>query len=176
VADSPSSLTVKKLTENEWLRLRSIRLAALQDAPSSFLSNHEREVAYDEQQWREEFSRGEWSIMLVGEKEMGLLGVTREKTMPAEECYLEYLWIAHEFRRAGLGSTLLTVVLDDLLRAGVETVWLYILNGNHGALRFYQRFGFERTNERHLLPDHPAGSEEGMKLRLVLAPARGCWR
>lgn len=41
-------------------------------------------------------------------------GVTGEKTMPTEECYLEYLWIARDFRRAGLGSTLLTVVLDDL--------------------------------------------------------------
>jgi ribosomal protein S18 acetylase RimI-like enzyme len=167
VADSPSSLTVKKLTENEWPRLKEIRLAALQDDPSSFLSNHKREVTYDEQQWREEFSRGEWNIMLVGDKGIGLLGVTREKKTPAEECYLEYLWIARDSRRTGLGSTLLRTVLDNLRGAGVETVWLYILNGNHGALRFYQRFGFERTNERHLLPDHPAGSEEGMKLRLV---------
>ena len=62
---------------------------------------------------------------------------------------------------------MLAAVLNDLRRAGIETVWLYILDGNHGALRFYQRFGFERTNERHLLPGHPAGSEEGMKLRLV---------
>ena len=167
MADSPSSLTVKKLTENEWPRLKDIRLAALQDDPSSFLSNHEREEAYDEQQWREEFSRGEWNIMLADAKEIGLLGVTREKTMPIEECYLEYLWIARDFRRAGLGSTLLTVVLEDLRGAGIETVWLYILDGNHGALRFYQRFGFESTNERQLLPDHPAGSEERMKLRLV---------
>jgi ribosomal protein S18 acetylase RimI-like enzyme len=167
VAGSPNSLRVAKLTENEWPRLENIRLVALRDDPSSFLSSYELEVAYDEQRWREEFSRGEWNIMLAGDKEIGLLGVTREETMPAEECYLEYLWIAPDFRRTGMGSALLRTVLEDVRQAGVRTVWLYILNGNHGAMNFYQKFGFQSTNERQLLPGHPAGSEERMKLRLA---------
>ena len=86
--------------------------------------------------------------------------------MPEQECYLEYLWVAPEFRRLGVGSLLLRTVLDRLRKSGVHTVWLYILNGNHAAMRFYQKFGFQSTNERELLPDHPAGSEERMKLRL----------
>jgi ribosomal protein S18 acetylase RimI-like enzyme len=166
VADSPSSLRVEVLTENEWSRLRYIRLTALRDDPSAFLASHEREAAYDEQQWRQEFSRGQWNIMLVDDKEVGLLGVTREKNMSPQECYLEYLWVAPDFRQVGLGSILLRTVLDHLQDSGVHTVWLYILNGNHGAMRFYQKFGFQSTNERQLLPDHPAGSEERMKLRL----------
>jgi ribosomal protein S18 acetylase RimI-like enzyme len=93
-------------------------------------------------------------------------GVTREEAMPPHECYLEYLWVAPDFRQAGLGSILLRTVLDRLRDSGVHTVWLYILNGNHGAMRFYHKFGFQSTNERQLLPDHPAGSEERMKLRL----------
>ena len=167
MAGSPNSLRVKILAENEWPRLQRIRLAALRDDPSAFLSNHEREAAYDEQRWRQEFSRGEWNIMLADDREVGLLGVTRETSMSARECYLEYLWIAPDFRRAGVGSMLLRAVLDHLRDSGVQTVWLYILNGNHGAMHFYQRFGFQSTNERQLLPDHPAGSEERMKLRLV---------
>lgn len=166
VADSPSSLRVEVLTENEWPRLRDIRLAALREDPSSFLARHDHEAAYDELRWRQEFSRGQWNIMLADDKEIGLLGVTREKTMPRQECYLEYLWVASDSRQAGLGSILLRTVLDQLRDSGVHTVWLFILNGNHGAMRFYQRFGFQRTNERQPLPDHPAGSEERMKLSL----------
>jgi ribosomal protein S18 acetylase RimI-like enzyme len=166
VADSPSNLRVEVLTENEWSRLRYIRLAALRDDPSAFLASHERESAYDDQRWRQEFSRGQWNIMLADDNEIGLLGVTREKTMSPQECYLEYLWVATDFRRVGLGTVLLRTVLDHLRDSGVHTVWLYILNGNDGAMRFYQRFGFQSTNERQLLPDHPAGSEERMKLRL----------
>jgi ribosomal protein S18 acetylase RimI-like enzyme len=146
--------------------LQSIRLAALRDDPSAFLSSHEHEAAYNEQQWRQEFSRGQWNIMVADHKEIGLLGVTREKAMSEQECYLEYLWVAPEFRRVGVGSLLLRTVLDHLRESGIHTVWLYILHGNHGAMRLYQRFGFQSTNERQLLPDHPAGSEERMKLRL----------
>jgi ribosomal protein S18 acetylase RimI-like enzyme len=86
--------------------------------------------------------------------------------MPEQECYLEYLWVASEFRRVGVGSVLLRTVLGHLRSSGVHTVWLYILSGNDAAMRFYQKFGFQRTNERHLLPDHAAGSEERMKLSL----------
>jgi len=167
VAGSPTSFRVEVLTENEWARLRDIRLSALRDYPSAFLASHEREAAYGEQQWAEEILRGEWNIMLAGDKEVGLLGVTREKAMPSQECYLEYLWVAPGFRGGGVGSMLLRTVLQRLRHSGVHTVWLYILHGNHGAMRFYQRFGFQSTNERHLLPGHPAGSEEGMKLRMA---------
>jgi ribosomal protein S18 acetylase RimI-like enzyme len=167
MADSSSDLRVEVLTKNEWPRLRSIRLTALRDAPSAFLSNHTDEMTFDEEQWREEFSRGQWNIMVADHKEIGLLGVTREKDTPERVRYLEYLWVAPEFRRAGMGSLLLKTVLGHLRDSGIHTIWLYVLHGNHPAVRFYRKFGFESTDERHLLPGHPAGSEERMELRLV---------
>jgi ribosomal protein S18 acetylase RimI-like enzyme len=178
VANSPRRLRVEVLTENEWSRLQSIRLTALHDDPAAFLSNYKDEEAFDEQQWREEFSRGQWNVMVADNKEIGLLGVTRETTMPEEECYLEYLWVAPEFRRDGVGSLLLKTVLDRLRDSGVRTVWLYILDGNDVAMHLYERFGFQNANGRQLLPYHPAGGEELMKLQLGLpglAVASG-WR
>jgi ribosomal protein S18 acetylase RimI-like enzyme len=166
VTDSPSSLRVEVLAENEWPRLQSIRLTALREDRSAFLSSHEDEAAYGEQEWRQKFSRGQWNIMVADHKEIGLLGVTREKTMSEQECYLEYLWVAPEFRRVGVGSLLLKTVLARLQASGVHTVWLYILDGNYRAMRLYQRFGFQSTNWRLLLPDHPAGGEGRMKLHL----------
>jgi len=166
VADSPTSLRVEALTEDDWSRLRGIRLSALQDYPAAFLSSYERERGYGEQRWREEFFRGTWNILLAGDEDVGLLGVTREQAMPPQECYLEYLWVAKDFRRSGAASLLLRTVLNGLRDSGVRTVWLYILNGNQVAMNLYQKFGFQSTNEPQLLPDHPAGSEHRMKLRL----------
>lgn len=163
---SPTSLKVEALTEDDWSRLREIRLSALQDYPTAFLSTYDRETGYGEQRWRQEFSRGTWNILLANDQDVGLLGVTRELTMPAQECYLEYLWVAPGFRRSGAASMLLRTVLDGLRESGVSTVWLYILNGNQIAMSLYQKFGFQSTNEPQLLPDHPAGSEHRMKLRL----------
>jgi ribosomal protein S18 acetylase RimI-like enzyme len=166
VTDSPSGLRVEVLTEDEWPRLQSIRLAALHEDPSAFLFSYEKETAYGEQEWRREFSRGQWNIMVSDHKEIGLLGVTREETMSERECYLEYLWVDPDFRRAGVASWLLRTVLDRLQASRVHTVWLYILDGNEPAMRLYRRFGFQSANERVELPDHAAGGEELLKLRL----------
>jgi ribosomal protein S18 acetylase RimI-like enzyme len=166
VGGSPTSLRVEALTEDDWSRLRHIRLSALQNYPGAFLSSYERESGYGEQRWRQEFSRGTWNILLADGEDAGLLGVTREQAMSLQECYLEYLWIAPDLRRSGAASMLLRTVLNRLRAAGVHTVWLYILNGNQVAMNLYQKFGFQTTNEPQLLPDHPAGSEHRMKLRL----------
>ena len=166
MADSPSGLRAEVLTEDEWPRLQFIRLAALRQDPSTFLFSYGKEATYSEQEWRQEFSRGQWNIMVSDHREIGLLGVTREETMLEQECYLEYMWVAPEFRRVGVASSLLRAVLARLQASGVHTVRLYILDGNEPAMRLYQRFGFQSANERVELPDHTAGGEELLKLRL----------
>ena len=166
MTESPSGLRVEVLTEDEWERLKSIRLTALHEAPSAFLNNHKEEETYSELQWRQEFLRGQWNIMLSEHKEIGLLGVTSEETVSEHRYYLEYLWVDPDFRRSGKGSFLLETVLARLWASGVRAVWLYILDGNETAMRFYRRSGFKSTNERVPLPDHPAGGEEILKLDL----------
>lgn len=161
-----TSFRVEVLTENDWPRLRSIRLSALRLDPLAFLATYEREVAYTEQRWRQEFSRGEWNVMLASDQDAGLVGATTEPEMPPHECHLEFLWVAPDYRRTGGATMLLRTVLDRLRDSGVRTVWLWILNGNHPALRLYEQFGFQSTNERQPLPDDPTRSEERMQLRL----------
>jgi len=167
VTDSPSGLSVEVLTEDEWPRLQSIRLAALLEDPSAFLFSHENEETYGEQEWRQEFSRGQWNIMVSDHKQIGLLGVTSEETVSEQKYYLEYLWVEPKYRRVGVASLLLTTVLARLQASGVRTVWLYILDGNEPAMHLYRRFGFQNANERVELPDHPAGGEELLRLRLA---------
>jgi ribosomal protein S18 acetylase RimI-like enzyme len=167
-----TSFRVDVLAEDDWPRLRDIRLKALNTDPTAFLASHENEAAFAEQQWRQEFARGEWHVMRAagqgpGRRDVGLLGVTRLPGMPMQECYLEYMWVAPGFRRRRMASILLRTVLHRLRNSGVRTVWLYILDGNDGAMQLYKRFGFQRTNERQELPGHPAGSEEKMQLRLT---------
>jgi ribosomal protein S18 acetylase RimI-like enzyme len=176
VAGSPTSFWVEVLTEDGWPRLRDIRLTALNSDPPVFLSSHEAELAFDERQWRQEFSRGEWHVMVrhgTGEgnpgtdaQDIGLVGVTREPDTPSQERYLEYLWVARRFRRLGMASMLLRTVLDRLRESRVQTVWLYILDGNDDAMRLYQRFGFQSTNEVLPLPNDPTRTEERLRLRL----------
>ena len=171
-----TSFRVDVLAENDWPRLRDIRLTALKADPPVFLSSHETELAFDERQWRQEFLRGDWHVMVrhgpgednpgTGTLDIGLVGVTREPDTPSQERYLEYFWVAQGFRRRGMASVLLRTVLDRLRESRVRTVWLYILDGNDDAMRLYQRFGFQSTNEVQPLPNDPTRTEELMRLRL----------
>lgn len=165
-----TSFRVDVLAEDDWRRLRDLRLQALNTDPAAFLASHETEAAFAEQRWRQEFTRGEWHVMHAagqhrGLRDVGLLGVTRLAATPWGR-YLEYLWVAPGVRRLGLASNLLQTVLDRLRDSGVHIVWLYILDGNIPAMHLYQRFGFQSTNDVQPLPDNPARSEERLRLRL----------
>ena len=95
-------LQVQVLTEDEWLKLRDVRLTALRECPEAFLSSYERELTYGEGKWRAEFSRGEWTVVVKEGRTVGLIGVTREDDTPSNECYIEYLWVSPEYHS---GST-----------------------------------------------------------------------
>src|SRR5579871_5387174 len=115
---SLTSFRVDVLTKDDWRRLQSIRLAALNADPTAFLSSHETELAYLEPRWREEFSRGEWYVMCAGGRDVGLVAATREPNLPLHECDLEFLWVAPGSRRAGCATMLLRTVLDRLRDSG----------------------------------------------------------
>jgi ribosomal-protein-alanine N-acetyltransferase len=60
-----------------------------------------------------------------------------------DELHINTLAVHPERRRQGLASLLLTHVLDDAVRRGAEKATLEVRRSNEGALRLYERFGFE---------------------------------
>ena len=160
--------TFKSLSSDEWITLRDARLLALRDSPAAFLATYERERLYPEAKWRAEFDRGAWNVGLDEKKPVSLLGVTREPGSPTDECYLEYLWVAPEWRGAGLALRMLELVLAQLMTDGVRTAFLWVLDGNRPARRLYERVGFVSTNDRQPIPDaeRPGLVEERMLLDL----------
>lgn len=159
---------IRLLTADEWVELRYIRLAALRESPQAFLSTHQREIVYDADRWRAEFTRGKWYIGILARKPVSLLGVTRARDMPIHECYLEYLWVSPEYRRSGIALGMLTAVLERLRAATVRTVFVWVLDGNEVARQLYERIGFVSSNHRQPLAARPGRSEE--KLILTLQP------
>jgi ribosomal protein S18 acetylase RimI-like enzyme len=148
-----------------------MRLAALHESPQAFLSTHEREISWGEDQWRAEFGRGDWSVGLVADQAVSLLGITRTPDTPCHECYLEYMWVTPGHRRSGIAYDMLVFTFRRLQAIGVRTAFLYVLDGNDAAKRLYKRAGFTSANEPEPLVDYPGRSEE--LLQRSLGPAAG---
>jgi ribosomal-protein-alanine N-acetyltransferase len=60
-----------------------------------------------------------------------------------DELHINTLAVHPDLRRQGLASLLLTHVLEDAVRHGAEKATLEVRRSNEGALRLYERFGFE---------------------------------
>ncbi len=56
------------------------------------------------------------------------------------------LYVRREHQSGGHGAALFTTALDWLVRPG-RRLWIGVWSQNHGAQRFYGRFGFEKIGE-----------------------------
>ena len=157
-------MTPHMMDEREWVTLREVRLAALRESPDAFLSSHSEESAFEEQKWRAEFVRGEWTIEIRNDEPIALVGVTREQGTPPDECYLEYMWVSPGFRRCGVATDLIKTVLRHLLNRGFVTIWLWVLEGNEPARRLYEKCGFTSTGLTQRPLRGLSRSEELMRL------------
>ena len=152
------------IDEEEWAKLRDMRLAALHESPTAFLSSYSEESAYEEREWRAEFVRGEWILEIRNDEAIALVGVTQEQSTPPDEYYLEYMWVSPCFRRHGVATALIKNVLRWLINRGFATIWVWVLDGNEPAKRLYEKCGF--TSTRLIQNPHrsPSRSEELMSL------------
>ena len=105
-------------------------------------------------------------MCLQGDEPAGIVGCTREADMPTDECYLEYLWVAPEWRNKGVAHTMVTDVLDYLRKSGMRRAYLWVLDGNDAAVRLYKRVGFVSSNNRQPLEERPGRTEERMQFNL----------
>ena len=70
----------------------------------------------------------------------------------------------------GVGSALLRAALATLREDGYDQVYLWCIEGNERAERFYRRHGFTRTDER---VEYRIGSGDVTDLRYVLEAHHG---
>jgi GNAT superfamily N-acetyltransferase len=83
---------------------------------------------------------------IVGIASTGLLG---------KEIVLYRLYVLPDHHGQGLGSRLLTAVLEDIGRGSHTRLWLSYLEGNKSAERFYAKHGFTEQRRESSGPGIP---------------------
>ena len=60
---------------------------------------------------------------------------------------LKRLYLRSAAQNGGWGARLFDATLEWLQRDGPRTLWISVWSENHGAQRFYSRYGFEKAGE-----------------------------
>ena len=66
------------------------------------------------------------------------------------------MWVAPEYRRAGVGAALIGAIRAWARDRGVSTLQLMVTNRNEGAIEFYRRIGFSLTGRTEPYPNDPS--------------------
>lgn len=105
----------------------------------------------EEQAFIRDHTEPDGSAMLVAEENgriVGLLGF-RARTLPQERHVgMFHLSVAAEARGCGVGTALITTLVERAPALGIRRIEVEAFAVNEGALRLYERLGFEREGAR----------------------------
>jgi ribosomal protein S18 acetylase RimI-like enzyme len=146
-------VTLRVLTTDDWPLWRTLRRAALTDAPHAFKSRLADWHSGEEERWRarlETPGAHHLAAMLDGHA-VGMAsglpgqGGTRE---------LRSVWVSARARGRGIGDRLITAVESWALESGGAVLKLTVLVGNEPAISLYRRNGFIAAEELAvIMPD-----------------------
>lgn len=69
----------------------------------------------------------------------------RAEPAPAHPAYLAQLYCTQAATGKGVGAALIEDVIAQSRRRGCDAIQLSVFSGNHGAQRFYARYGFRKV-------------------------------
>ena len=147
-----AEITVRRIRPDDGPLLRSLRLAALADAPSEATTTLARAEAHDDDHWVEaavaNASGGLQATFIAevdgpdGLEAVGLVGAYANRHGVAN---VVGLWSAPGFRDVGVASVLLAEVQAWAVDAGADRLRMWVVERNDFARRFYESQGFEAT-------------------------------
>ena len=159
--DSAMDIHVRELNQGEGLVWRDLRLRALLDSPDAFGMTYEVESLRPDNDWHQRIDErvaDSWSTSLIAEindKPGGIAGCGFD-VEDQSLCGLYAMWVAPEFRGAGVGRALVTYALKWMKSRGARTAQLSVTERNDAAFSLYTSSGFKDTEVREPLREGSA--------------------
>lgn len=139
------AIAIKRIRADEWALLRDLRMASLSDAPEAFGQRLDEAALFDDADWKttaRASASGDRRIWFVAWNGTEPVGLVQGRRRPPDACLLFSMWVAPNARRLGVGLALVDAIGDWGRGWGAKRVILWVLAGNEGAHRFYERIGF----------------------------------
>ena len=147
-----ADIGIRLLDEDEWQLYREVRLAALKDAPESFVGRHDDEAARDEEFWHERMSRASRIVAERGGEPVGLvgLGLHDDPEEPEEAGAAEVfgLWTSPSVRGQRVARGLVSTAAEKAAEDGHRQLYYWAISDNASAVGFASSYGFRPTSKR----------------------------
>lgn len=144
---------IRRITPDDWRQFRSLRLAALKEAPFAFVEQYQDAVTRADQHWRERVARhaaGATASIFVAEH--------RDRLVGKAGCFIEPeltdhvsaqifgVYVLPPYRGSGTAGALLAATIRWASEAAsADRIRLFVADGNDRAAAFYHRIGFVAT-------------------------------
>lgn len=133
---------VRRLGAGDVQDFRTIRLAALAEAPDAFGSVHAREAVRSAAEHAETLASSTVFGAYAADAIVGMVGWKQEQgPKTSHKGFVWGFYVAPPARRAGIGTALLAAIVASA-RERVEQLTLTVVSDNAGAIALYERFGF----------------------------------
>lgn len=157
------SLTIHRVTPDDWESHRDLRLEMLLAAPDAFFTQHADVAELDEGDWRGRIAAQCHFQARLDDDPVGSVGVWDDPEAPDDASTLVAMYVAPRARGAGVGELLVQAVFEEAVVRGRSRVVLEVTEGNDPAIGLYRRMGFDFDGTRHPLPRKPHLQEVGME-------------
>ncbi len=144
MSNSPDKIVVRKVEAGDVALFRSVRLAALEDAPNAFGETLDDALHSD---WSARVTPAPDRVIYIAVDDGDPVGMLFAKcrTDSEEAAFIGGMWVHPGCRRRGVGSQLLERAIGFLQLSGQQRVALWVTAANADVLRFYQEAGFRQT-------------------------------
>jgi RimJ/RimL family protein N-acetyltransferase len=140
-------IEITKAGAEDAQRLRSLRLAALKDAPYAFGAKHEDELLISDSQWQDRLKYTHWCFVAADGVDIGLLAVDKADKDRNSDCWLSSWWINDAFRGQGVAA----LMMEWVIKLSKENEWKIIGLGvwpeNLRARNAYKKLGFVEADK-----------------------------
>jgi ribosomal protein S18 acetylase RimI-like enzyme len=162
--------------QNEWLKRVIIRHLTFDDLPHLEWEGeyiHYRQVYLKAYQSRNEGKTVIWvadlpSMGIIGQVFIQLNSIRKDLADGFFCAYLYSFRIKPNYRNAGLGRLMMSVVEKDLCKRNFKEINLNVAKNNLHAIRFYRQNGFEIVDSE---PGEWSFRDHNDKIRTVVEPA-----
>ena len=141
-------MVVEELHEDQWLRYRDIRLAALENDGHAFGGNLESERLFTESEWRSKARQYIALVAIIDGKDIGMMTVENLSGDFGATCWVGSCWVDSNFRQHGALRSLFEYLDAHAAAKDWTTQGLGVWVDNEPAIKAYERLGFKQVGEK----------------------------